>query len=99
MSKLSIKSKEFSDMLINKQLEKYGVTVEDIKKLPEHKVEGELWCLHYTFDSKEEFENWKKFCINAIMKSKENKSKEGAVEWFNWFNLSYGLKHNYELDK
>ncbi len=93
MAKLSIKSKEFSDMLINKQLEKYGVTMQDIPE--DGSVEGEVWYQYYTFDSKEEYESWKNFCVESMMNSKEKLSKAKAAREFAWFNLSFGLKQNY----
>ena len=33
--------------MINKELEPYGVTIEDVRKNPD--INGEPWYIHYTF--------------------------------------------------
>ena len=65
------------------------------KKVTEKKV---IWYQHLTFESEQEFNEWKEFCINLFRKELKM-SKKAAEAEFDWFNLSYGLKQNYELDK
>lgn len=51
------------------------------------------WYQYYTFKTKEQFEDWKTFCILKIMKC--GYTKEHAEREFAWFNLGYGLKQEY----
>lgn len=106
-------------LCINKQLEPYGVTYDDVKKgggcefydynyLQTHyylwgliKLKGLHtkkipWYQYLTFDSKQEFNEWKEFCINLFRKELKM-SKTKAETEFGWFNLNYGLKQNYEV--
>lgn len=104
---------------INKQLEPYGVTHDDVKKGGSHefikvgivnkkryffnlfeKTEyshvNKPWYQYYTFNSEQEFNEWKEFCINLFRKELKM-SKTKAETEFGWFNLNYGLKQNYEV--
>lgn len=83
--------KEIWEDLVNKELEKYNVTVEDIK-------EDKGWFDKYTFDSKEEYNNWRDYCIEAIKKHYKI-SKKRAEREFAMFSLCYGLRMNYEDKK
>lgn len=106
---------------INKELEPYGVTYDDVIiggnnevcyyytrelktylfgliKIPFLKEQSKPWYQFYTFESEQEFNAWKEFCINLFRKELKM-SKAKAEREFGWFNLSYGLKQNYELDK
>lgn len=83
--------KEIWKDLINKELEKYNVTVEDIK-------EDKDWFSKYTFDSKEEYNNWRDYCIETIKKHYKI-SKKRAEREFAMFSLCYGLRMNYEDKK
>lgn len=84
--------------LVNKELEKYNTTVQEIKANDEfHLVNGVSWYIHYTFDSEEEFNAWKQFCINVLTTQVTPKvSLKEAEKEFAWLNLMYGLKLNYE---
>ena len=107
------KTQKVLDACINKQLEPYGITVEDVRKNPYVKrfklqfktilfgflkyptfYEKVNWFQYYTFKSKEQFEDWKTFCILEMI-SKLKMSKEKAEHEFNWLNLQYGLKQDY----
>lgn len=55
------------------------------------------WYQYFTFDSKEQFEEWRNFCIKQIIRY-TNKSKIAAENEFAWINLAYGLKQNYKND-
>lgn len=83
--------KEIWKDLINKELEKYNVTVEDIK-------EDKDWFSKYTFDSKEEYNNWRDYCIEIIRRELKM-SKKKAEREFSMFSLCYGLRMNYEDKK
>lgn len=105
---------------INKELEPYGVTYEQVKKGGEKETINigviekkkyffglftktywksfkKPWYQAYTFNSKEEYESWKEFCINLFRKEMKM-SKKAAEAEFSWFNLNYGLKQNYNTD-
>lgn len=91
---------------INKELEPYGVTYEDVKKGRKVKFfdffkyitnKKEIpWYQQYTFNSKEEYESWKEFCIKLFRKELKL-TKKAAEKEFIWFDLNYGLKQNYSL--
>lgn len=53
-----------------------------------------IWYQHYTFKTEEEFNSWKKFCIETFRKYLKL-SKEQAESEFAWFNLAVGLKQEY----
>jgi len=84
--------------LINKQLEKHGVDYEYIIA-NQYKIKKRFkcdWYQHYTFDTKEEFDAWKDFCIDFLLKNITPKpSLKQVLKEFNWFNLGYGLKQTY----
>lgn len=93
--KLIKDSAKISEILINKELEKYNVTVDDIK-CQEGVIDGKNWFQYYTFDNEEEFLSWKNFCINFLTTKVSPKlTKKSAEKEFMWFNLMYGLKVNY----
>ena len=55
------------------------------------------WFQFFTFNSKEEYESWKEFCINLFRKEMKM-SKKAAEAEFSQFDLNYGLKQNYNAD-
>ena len=63
------------------------------KKVTEKKV---IWYQFLVFRNEQEFNEWKEFCINLFRKELKMSKKAAEVE-FGWFNLSYGLKQNYEV--
>ena len=77
---------------INKELEKYGISYEYVKFFPP--ANEVKWYQYYTFDTPEEYDNWKKFCINLFRKELKM-SKKVAEEQFMWLDLNYGLKQTY----
>lgn len=83
-SKSQITKSEF-DTLINKQLEKYSLTIEDVKNIPD-------WYYVYTFDSEKEYLEWKKFCVKELRKRFSLKASE---QIFQSLDLNYGLRHAY----
>lgn len=85
-------------LMLNKALEKHGVTVEDVKKNQDKIKEehGLDWYQYYTFDTKEEYDAWKQFCINILLTKVAPKPDRKRVELeFSWFDLSFGLKQTY----
>ena len=95
--KISYNSEEFLTKIIQKQLDLHGAKFEDIKALVDGKLpNGEFWYQHYKFNTKEQFENWKQFCITELRNSRERLSKKRAQEIFMWIDLQWGLKHQWE---
>lgn len=77
--------------IVNKQLAKYNLTVDS----PEIKNSKD-WYSKYTFDTHEEYLNWKKYCIELLTKNIAPKlNKKRAEREFQWINLQYGLRQNY----
>lgn len=59
-------------------------------------IKSKPWYQYLTFESEQEFNEWKEFCINLFRKELKMSKKPAEIE-FNWFNLKYGLKQNYEV--
>ena len=99
MKKYIRNTKELMEILINKELEKYNTTLEDIKALPDQQVNGVPWYQYYTFDSEEEYIKWKEFCLDILMNHTRPKyPKKSAMREFIWVDLMWGLKNNYETE-
>lgn len=83
---------------INKELALYDTTMEAVKSLTDSGFFNEEipWYQYYTFNSEQEFNEWKGFCINLFSKELKMSKKEAEKE-FSLFNLSYGLKQNYDV--
>ena len=98
--KYKFPSTELIDLLIDKQLEKYGVTCKQIKEILNGKINGENWYQYYTFDTQEEYNNWKKFCLDILSNHITPKLHKSRIEIeFAMLDLMCGLKRNYEEDK
>jgi|LakMenE18May11ns_1017448.scaffolds.fasta_scaffold8816108_1 hypothetical protein len=79
------------ETLINKQLEKYNLTVNS----PEI-INNKKWFSTYCFDNHDEYLRWKNFCIEILSKHCIPKMYKKEVEkQFNWIDLMWGLKQNY----
>ena len=95
--RLSYNSEEFLKRIIQKQLDLHGVRIEDIMALPDGKVpSGEWWFHHYKFNTVEQYEEWKRFCIHELRNSRERLSRKKAEDVFRWIDLQWGLKHEFE---
>jgi hypothetical protein len=95
--KYKLSSTELIDLLIDKELEPYGVTCEEMRALPEGKINGVHWYQHYTFNTPEEYNAWKEFCIDILSKQITPKLHKSIVEReFAMLDLMWGLKRNYE---
>ena len=96
IKKLKVNDPRVGNTLINKALEKYGVTVEDLVKLPDHKIGDLYWYEYYTFDSKEEHESWKEWCREFLATQVSPKfTKKDFDRAWPMFDLHVGLKRNY----
>ena len=73
---------DYMDMM-NKQLEHYGKTIDQVKDEPE-------WFSKYTMTTSQ-YEAWRTYCINLIAK-KLRISKKLAAKEFTWVNLQHGLR-------
>lgn len=83
-----------AELCINKQLEKYGLSIDNIMDYQEYN--GVPWYQHFTFDSEDEFEQWKGYCIDLLIHGVTPKyTLKSAKTEFSWFNLMYGLKCSY----
>lgn len=87
---------EVGRMMINAELKPYKVDFDYI--MANQKIEGNDWWYYYTFNNEEDYQKWKKYCINLIM-TKLNYTEYYAIRQFGMFDLCYGLRHNYEKEK
>lgn len=92
--KMSVYTREFILMLLDKQLERYGVTWEECEEI--YKKTNVPSYYQYSFKTPEEFEEWKAFCIEQMKNSKERITKKRAEGAFAMFNASYGLIKKYK---
>ena len=76
-------TREEYDEIINKELEKHGVTCEQVRKEPE-------WYNNYTFTT-EEHTAWREWTIDYLRK-KCKVSKRIAERKFQWIDLAHGLR-------
>jgi hypothetical protein len=99
MKRLRIGDPKIVETIIDKQLESFGVTMQDIIKYPEGKIEGKDWYQFYTFKTKEEYDNWKDWSLNflATQVSPKRPKKLWSTE-FAWVDLMYGLKRDFDYD-
>lgn len=100
--KYNIHDPKALEIIINKQLEPYGLKMQDVIDNPEWKIRVNKkwkilpWYQAYTFDSEEEYGCWRDFTINFLRKNIKPKfSKERAEREFIWIDLMWGLKRNY----
>ena len=56
-------SDEIKNLIINKSLEKYGLTTKEIKKQPI--IEGVNWQEYYTL-TEEEYKEWYHWCLDML---------------------------------
>lgn len=97
--RLSYNSFEFLQKLVQKELDLHGAKFEYVKSLPEGRMpNGEWWFHHYVFETQEQYEEWKRFCITELRNSRERLSRKKAEDVFRWIDLQWGLKHQFEHD-
>lgn len=90
---------EIVKLFVNKQLEKYDKTYDDVIKKPYYKVKGENvpWYEKYTFKNEAEYNNWRDFCVTFLAKKVTPKLNKDRINIeFSWFNLAFGLKQDYK---
>lgn len=96
--KISYNDLEFVRTLIQKELDIHGAKFEDIQALPEGMLpDGSFWFHFYTFDTPEQYQEWKDFSINQLRNTREKLSKKMAEKVFDMFDLTYGLRRNYKV--
>jgi hypothetical protein len=78
------KEDEILTLIINKELEKYNLTIDDV-------LDSKDWFTKYTMTS-EEWEAWKSYSID-LMRKKLRMSKKRAEKEFIWIDLMWGLRH------
>lgn len=90
MQKLKFPSDELLRTILNKQLEKYNITIDDVKD--NQYIDGKVWYEHYTL-TMEETEKFKEWCINLLRKGVRPKLSEKTIrKEFAMLDLMYGLK-------
>jgi aminoglycoside/choline kinase family phosphotransferase len=77
------KKDEIATQILNKQLSYFNKTIDDVKNV-------ENWYETEEF-TQEQFEEWKNFSINLIVK-KLKCNKDYAKKQFSWINLMWGFK-------
>ena len=95
--KYRLPSTELIDLLIDKELEPYGVTCEEMRNLPDGKIDGIHWYEYYTFLDNEEYTKWKEFCLDVLSNQITPKLSKFRIEKeFEMLDLMWGLKRNHE---
>jgi len=93
MKKLKIGDPKIVELFINKELEKYGVTMEDVKSYPDGIIEGLPWHQYYTFKTHSDHNEWKNWCVDFLKTQVTPKLRKDRIDKeIAWFNLMYGLK-------
>lgn len=83
--------------LINKELEQYNVDYDYVKNRDFMTLHDCNWYEYYRFNTKQDYEEWKKYCITFLTTNITPKiSKKRALQIFDWLDLMWGLKRNYE---
>lgn len=101
MYKKKISAEQFTLDCINKEFEIIGSTnrwntFEELcewSKLEENKH----WYSHNVFSTPEQFKQWKQYFMEHFYDWQPKRvSKRTAENEFSWFNLSYGLKYDFD---
>ena len=93
MKKLKIGDPKIVELFINKELEKYGVTMEDVKSYPDGIIEGLPWYQYYTFKTHSDHDEWKNWCIDFLKTQVTPKLRKDRINVeFASVDLVYGLK-------
>lgn len=105
-----ITGKQFVKDVINFELKKFGIDYDYLMSLPEwpddkSKIDPNIeyrndWFQRYCFDSFDEFLSWKVYFFKhwKDYAPKTNWKRSTVERGFEWFNLMYGLKTNYEFE-
>jgi hypothetical protein len=84
---MKTKRQDIVVMIINKELDKYGLTMADV-------LDSKDWFTKYTMTN-DEWVKWKEYSIN-LMRDKLRMSKKIAEKEFIWLDLMWGLRHEEE---
>lgn len=82
--------------IINRMLRKHNVDIQHVINNPE--IEGIQWYQYYTFDSKKEYEKWRKYSLKQFKRAYPYSTLEYNEKRLNWIDFQYGLKKNYLKD-
>lgn len=112
MKKFKIKKRKFKPnkiiskydlnvMFINAELRPFNVTFEDIKNLPEQKINGEDWFTYYKFYTKSQEQVWNEYCNKMTRKHYMYHyiDKRTADKYLSFFRLYYGLNSYYLVNE
>lgn len=92
MRKIKYSDTNITKTLINKMLEKHGVTVEDIERLEDYKIDGKDWFTYYTWTQKESDEYRRWFCQYFLKNVSPKMPMKKILQMYEWFNADRGLK-------
>lgn len=91
---------EFTELVINKELEIANAPIRFKDISFENKDKHPNWYSEYSFDTKEQFLEWKNyFCEQFYNWQPKRVSKTSRNKEFAWFNLMYGLRCNFEWNE
>lgn len=55
------------------------------------------WFNTYSFKTVEQFVEWRSYCYQLMRQYKPRYSKRQRYDLFNWINLEYGLKYDFDF--
>ncbi len=74
------------EKMINAELKPYGIKMKDVLGV-------ENWFQKYTFNTEEQYNKWKEYCIDLMTKKvTPRRTKAKAEREFMWLDLMYGLR-------
>ena len=78
------------EKMIDAELKSYNIGMKDI-------IDSKDWFSKYTFKTKEEYQEWKNYCIDLMTKGiTPKRTKKQAEREFMWLDMQYGLKCEFE---
>lgn len=101
MAKTKITEQQFVTDVINKELElaQTGLHFDTFEELSEWTKlpENEKWFDKYSFTTEEQYEEWKNYFYEHIYDWQPKKTPKYKIDkTFNWFNLDWGLRCNFD---
>lgn len=91
-----ISEKHCLRLIIDYELHKYKVNMEYV--FANVKIEGEDWWMYYSFDSDEEYLNWKNFSTKILRKTYRYSDEININRTFLLIDLMYGLTRTYDRE-
>lgn len=100
MKKMKIGDKKIVELFIDKELEQYGVTMQDVKNYPDGIIEGLPWYQYYTFKTNADHNEWKNWCSDFLKTQVTPKlRKDGIAKQIAWIDLAFGLKIEQDINR